>query len=77
MSFSMFLFSSEEMYNTKERSIGICDAAGLCMYGQRKLELLGKRDPNPYWFNIESYAVITSNALKIQQVFSAVFSLYR
>ena len=38
---------------------------------------LGKRDPNPYWFNIEIFAVIASNTLKIRQVFSAVFSLYR
>ena len=47
------------------------------MYGQRKWELLGKRNPNPYWFNIEIFAVIASNTLKIRQVFSAVFSLYR
>ena len=26
---------------------------------------LGKRDPNPYWFNIEIFAVIASNTLKI------------
>ena len=38
---------------------------------------VGKRDPNPYWFNIEIFAVIASNTLKIRQVFSAVFSLYR
>ena len=39
--------------------------------------ILGKRDPNPYWFNIEIFAVIALNTLKIRQVFSAVFSLYR
>ena len=39
--------------------------------------LKGKRDPNPYWFNIEIFAVIASNTLKIRQVFSAAFSLYR
>ena len=38
---------------------------------------LGKRDPNPYWFNMEIFAVIASNALKIRQVFSAAFSLYQ
>ena len=38
---------------------------------------LGKRDPNPYWFNIEIFAVIASNTLKIRQVFSAAFSLYQ
>ena len=34
MSFSMFLFSSEEMYNTKERSIGIYGAAGCICTGK-------------------------------------------
>ena len=38
---------------------------------------LGKRDPNPYWFNMEIFAVIASNSLKIRQVFSAAFSLYQ
>ncbi len=28
-------------------------------------EYLGKRDLNPYWFNMEIFAVIASNALKI------------
>ena len=34
MPFSMFLFSSEEMYNTKERSIGICGAVGCICTGK-------------------------------------------
>ncbi len=42
-----------------------------------RMIMLGKRDPNPYWFNIEIFAVIASNTLKIRQVFSAAFSLYR
>ena len=38
---------------------------------------LGTRESNPYWFNMEIFAVIASNALKIRQVFSAAFSLYQ
>ena len=34
MPFSMFLFSSEEMYNMKERSIGICGTAGCICTGK-------------------------------------------